>query len=562
MIMTSQETEFVGSFDWAVVRLATYFPASATQARLLFGSVSLLIKERPRPPTSRGSDSHKVGKGKSGKAFFRRTVLSAHDAITWYRSAGSNGITTPIPTEPSEVEKQRDGIALSPTSFEDDPQWPSLGVPLGTDLFSNAGGPGDPAPFRGSGSPRIHRRFGDNTGFDAVIADVDAIRFLKRRLHLDLSDYTEYLGGLALVVPDPILRRVQHFMVPAQGTDRPERLVYRLMPRPGQSLDDLKLTILERRSNLLSRFETIDVPADGLVTVESTLPFDQTGYAISHPVQGVIAYQQPCPFIRAVGLSLGIAGRKVRVQVPQTESPRSPTDSYEVTEFARETPISVGEALHRATGRVVYAEQRRIRRAAANRYRQTWFDGGQRKEASSFLREQIGKARSSVMVADPYFGAFQIAQFLHAVPRTQIDFTILTSQLAFESNHVERANASQDDAQDQAENSAGVATEHERLGQFAKSLATLSKRGMKNVVALVLSGNPPLLHDRFLVIDDEVLFLGNSLNALGQRASLIIGVPDGEPILAKLRAMVRQAQSLENYASQRRRAPAPPLEGA
>ena len=445
LMMAAQESEFAIAFDWAVVRLATYFPASATQARVLFGSVSLLTNDRPRPPTSRGSDNHKVGKGKSGKVFFRRTVLSARDAIAWYRNAGAGGITTPVPTEPSEVEKEKDGIALSPTSFEDDPQWPSLGVPLGTDLFSNAGGPGDPAPFRGSGAPRVHRRFGDNTGFEPVIADDSAISFLKRRLHLDLSDYTEYLGGLALVVPDPVLRRVQHFLVPAQDADGPERLIYRLVPRPGQSFGDLKLTVLERRSNLLSRFETVDVPADGLVTVESALPFDQTGYAISHAAQGVIAYQQPLPFIRAMKVSLGVAGRRVRVQVPRTESPRSPTDSYEITEYAHEIPIGVGEERHDAIVKVVEAEQRRIRRAAAKQYKQTWFDGGQRDKAISFLRGQFARARLSVMVADPYFGARQILQFLHAVPRTQIDFTILTSRLAFESEHAEAIDARQDD---------------------------------------------------------------------------------------------------------------------
>lgn len=305
--MATQESEFVSAFEWAVVRLATYFPESASQARLLFGSVSLLTKDRPRPSTSRGAESHKVGRGKSGKVFFRRTVLSAGDAIAWYRNVGAGRITTPLPTDPSEVEKKKDGIALSPTSFEDDPQWPSLGVPLGTDLFSNAGGPGDPAPFRGPGAPRIHRRFGDNTGFGAVIADDSTVSFLKRRLHLDLSDYTEYLGGLALVVPDPVLRRVQHFLVPAQDVDGPERVIYRLVPRPSQRLDGLKLTVLERRSNLLSRFETVNVPPDGLVAVQSTLPFDKTGYAISHAVQGVIAYQQPLPFIRAVKVSLGVA---------------------------------------------------------------------------------------------------------------------------------------------------------------------------------------------------------------------------------------------------------------
>jgi hypothetical protein len=166
------------------------------------------------------------------------------------------------------------------------------------------------------------------------------------------------------------------------------------------------------------------------------------------------------------------------------------------------------------------------------------------------------------MVADPYFGARQILQFLHAVPRTQIDFTILTSRLAFESEYAEAIDAPQDDAQDQAENFAGVATETERLTSFTRSLATLRTRGMKSVTALVLSGKTPPLHDRFLVIDDEVLFLGNSLNALGDRASLILSVPDSEPILAKLRAMASLALPFETYASQRRRASASPLGGA
>jgi hypothetical protein len=560
-MMAVLEGEFADVFDWAVVRLATLFPASASQARLLFGSVSLLTKDRPRPPIVQKPDCHKL-KGRNGKIFFKRTVLSARDAVDWYRKAGPNGMTTPIPTEPREVERNTDGIPLTPTSFEDDPQWPTLGVPLGTDLFSNAGGPGDPAPFRGSGAPRIHRRFGDNAGFEAVTSDGSAISFLRRRLHFDLSDYTEYLGGLVLVVPDPILRRVQHFLVPAQIADGSERVVHRLVSRPGERLDDLKLTVLERRSNLLSRFETVDVPADGLVTVESALPFDKTGYVISHPVQGVIAYQQPLPFIRAVNVSLGVAGRRVRVQVSQTESPRSPTDSYDITEYAHEIPIKVGEARHDAIVRVVGAEQRRIRRAAAKQYKQTWFDGGQRGAAISFLREQIARARSSVMVADAYFGARQILQFLHAVPRTHIDFTILTSHLAFEREDPETFNTPQDGAQDRPVNHAGVATEAERLTSFERSLATLRARGMKNVRALVLRGKTPGLHDRFLVIDDEVLFLGNSLNALGERASLILSVPDGEPILAKLLAMTRQALPFEKYASQRRSPPASPSGGA
>lgn len=555
--MTKLDGEFVEAFDWAVIRLATYVPASASQSRLLFGIVSLLTRDRPRPVGGQGVESHRIGNGKRGTVYFRRTVLTAHDAVAWYRAAGPSRIVTPVPAEPGEIKKKLDGIDLLPSSFEDDPPWPSLGVPLGTDLFSNAGGPGDPAPFRGAGAPRIHRRFGDNCGFASVINDQSTIAFLKRRLHVDLSDYAEYLGGLSLVVPDPVLRRVQHLLTPAESADEPEQLTYRLVPRPDQRLDSLQLTVLERRSNLLSRFETFAVPADGLLTVESELPFHMTGYAISHPVQGVIAYQQPVPFIRAVKGMLGIAGRQVRVEVPRSESPRSATDIYEVTEFGHEIPFGVGEERKDALVRVVGAEQRRIRRAAAKQYKQTWFDSGQRDEALAFLRQQLARARSSVLVADPYFGWLQIYQFLQAVPRTQIDFTILTSRLAFESEFADSADSiatEEADETDEGTTMAAPTPEPERIAKFAHSLAELDRRGMKSVTALVLGGKKPPLHDRFLVIDDEVLFLGNSLNALGDRASLILSVPDSEPVLTKLKAMAVTAVAFESYASRRRAA--------
>lgn len=84
-----------GEFAWANVRLATYFSESSVQPRLLFGLVSLLTKDRPKPPGSTGIDSHKVGRGKHGKVFFKRTVLSASEAISWYRNAGEQNISTP-----------------------------------------------------------------------------------------------------------------------------------------------------------------------------------------------------------------------------------------------------------------------------------------------------------------------------------------------------------------------------------------------------------------------------------------------------------------------------------
>ena len=62
LMIGAQESEFVSAFDWAVVRLATYFPASASQARLLFCSG---LPPHKRPPTS--SDQQRVGQSQGGK---------------------------------------------------------------------------------------------------------------------------------------------------------------------------------------------------------------------------------------------------------------------------------------------------------------------------------------------------------------------------------------------------------------------------------------------------------------------------------------------------------------
>ena len=536
------------SYEWAVVRVAT-FALPNQVPRLLFGIVSLLTKDRPAPVGGEGLDQFPIGLKKDGRVYFRKTVLSVLDAIRWYRSAESD-FATPIPSRSEDNNPQLDGRPLSVSLMADDPAWPTLGLAVGSELFSESSGA--QPPFVGAEGGRIHRRFGDDRGFEALTTNPEAAAFLQRRLHVDLSSYTEYLGSLVLVAPDPIVRHVHHFVVPDEAGQ--ENLVYRFTPRTGQSLSALKLTVIERRANLLSRFETIDIPENGLVVLPRKLEVQASGYAVTHPEQGILAYQPPVPFIRSIGVSLGVAGRKVKIATPMTESPTAQVDTYEVTEFGIETPIQVGERAQSALTRIFRAEEKRRREALGERQQQTWFEHGERTKALSFLRRLIAGARSSVLVADPYFGGRQIYQVLHAVPRTDVAFTLLTSRLAFEGDAAERADASTSRSGTTAngEESRRV-REERRIVEFRQSMNSLAERGLKNAAALILNGKTPRLHDRFLVIDDTVWFLGNSLNALGDRASLILQVPNSNPILAKLRQLQVDAVAFETYVYRRQR---------
>ena len=51
----------------------------------------------------------------------------------------------------------------------------------------------------------------------------------------------------------------------------------------------------------------------------------------------------------------------------------------------------------------------------------------------------------------------------------------------------------------------------------------------------------------FLVVDDEVWFMGNSFNTLGDRASMIIKIPNPDEVLHELEKMFNQAEIFGTY---------------
>jgi hypothetical protein len=51
-----------------------------------------------------------------------------------------------------------------------------------------------------------------------------------------------------------------------------------------------------------------------------------------------------------------------------------------------------------------------------------------------------------------------------------------------------------------------------------------------------------------LRVDDRVYSLGNSLNSIGDKASLLIRVPDPAPVILELEKLWNEATPLEDFA--------------
>lgn len=512
-------------YSGAVIRLATLQKQRNQAGHLLFATVTLLPRDRPLPPPMEGL--HRCPVGKTGETvFFRRVLLSVQEAIDWYRALGSGDDKSPTPSQYEERDSKYDGIKLEISKLTDDPAWPYLGLPIGEGFFAHPSGQSHPAPFIGNAPARIHRRFGSQDGFDLMLSDDKAVAFVARRLHVDLRIYREYLGSIALVAPDPVLKQIDHFMIPASA-DRGERIFYRFVPRAGESLAGLKLTTFDEQANLLTDFSTQDIPADGILDIDKGDCIGAYGYVVAHQQHGVLVYSPPYPFLRQMNFSMHAATQESKkVSVPTGESANSPRMEYPAAQrstLASQSLIGDGPRIPNVNTRIANAVARREKIANAKQYGQRWFPDDSREEAMRFIQGELRRAKNRVIIADPYLAGLQLGQFLYAVNSESISVTLLSSVLAFKSK----------------------VQEPSKTDDFSQRLAQLEKDAKVTAKPYVLQSS--MLHDRFLVIDDTVWFLGNSLNTLGDKASLIVKLPNPDEVIDQLEDMLNQAISFDDY---------------
>jgi len=508
----------------AVIRLATLQKQRKQAGHLLFATVSLLPRGRPLPPPMEGLDSCPVGK--TGQTVhFRRVHLSVQEAIDWYRSLGHGNDKSPIPSEVSERVDNLDGVNIETSTLNDSPTWPHLGLPMNDTSFTFLSDRSHPAPFVGNTPSRIHRRFGSQAGFDLLLSDEKAVAFIARRLHVDLRLYREYLGSVALIAQDPVLKQIDHFMIPASG-DRGERIFYRFIPRAGESLAGLTLTTFDEQAHLLTDFSTWKIPANGILDIDKGDCIGAYGYVVSHSEHGVLAHSPPYPFVRQISINIHpVSSGGVNVSVQTGEAADSPRMEYlaaERSSYVTQSLIGEASRVPNVSARVGDAVALREKLANAKQYGQCWFPDGSREEAMRFIQGELRRAKSKIMIADPYLSGLQLGQFLYAANPETISVTLLTSGLAFKTK-------------DQSS----------KLEDFKQRLNQLEKDAKVTAKAYVLQS--PILHDRFLVIDDVVWFLGNSLNTLGDKASLIVKLPNPDEIVDQLKNMLNEALSFDDY---------------
>lgn len=508
-------------YKWGEIRLVTCFDEVQKVPRLVFCTVTLHSNFVPKPEPMEGVIH---SKGSKAKLAFRRVIMSAEDAVKWYAGL-SDSSKTPVPTDDEDVEDKYDNLDFSCLGLLNEMEWPNLGMPLSKPADLSGFKTFNPAPFIGEINSKIHRKFGDSTDLAHLTDDENAVDFIERVAHVNLAHYIEYLASACLIVPNPLIQKVDNFLVRKENS---EVVFHRFIARPGETLEGLKIILYEENNDLLTMMDAQNIPADGVVELERTKCMGKYGYQVIHKDYGLILQHQPTGFSRQVGLSMGVVGKQFEVTAPISSKKNPDVNTYVSQQVTRVDKSTVGEdrVPHNFNGRIGAAAEQRRMIALAKEQNQKFFSGNSREDAMSFIRDLMSKARHKLIVADPYFSGLQITQFLYAVGNATVKLEIITSQLAFAGNA------------------------EERLVQAKELRGELARAGRQTTCQIdtkVLTGRNPVLHDRFLVIDNDVWFMGNSLSDIGQRASMILKVPYPDEVIDELMAIQNTAIPLDDF---------------
>lgn len=432
---------------------------------------------------------------------FCRTKLSCEEALNLYDSCRMTGKIV-LPSDSIEILIKED----TSVPFIEFNQWPNFTV----DKRSSD----NLCPFLAEawGCCRMHNILPNNIlpPILMVAEHEKTIQWLKERLLWDISMYPELLGSMHLILPNPLLRSVTERLIP----DSPNKVAVFIELRDKLHLEDLadiKIIVIERGIFGLRNVEEcvlsgLDNPSFNVTTSGNNT--EEFAIAIYDKVRGLLEWTTFGSFIQGFDIELRVADARRKICMPGSE------DSFEITSY--ESVDKIKQTTPEEWGQRLYFQQiKRIQGRNAKKYGQHLFKHGNKQMAEAFIRELIQQARKRVIIIDPFFATLELFKYVLAIS-SPVDITIITG-----------ADAMKSESNYSVSNEEYIRTGQEIINQienFKKKLTGYT------INVDVMTGNN-VFHDRFLIIDDQVWFSGNSLNKIGSRASMLIRLPNPYELL-------------------------------
>jgi hypothetical protein len=315
-------------------------------------------------------------------------------------------------------------------------------------------------------------------------------------LGFDIIQKREHIGNIYLSAPNPYFREIEMSL-----STNPMGVFYKILTRK-KDFEPLKFRVIDTHGDAIAFDKTFEIKDNaGLIQ----LPHEPHLFElrIYNQDDDLIAIQEPATFVRSIQFGMSIKQADFHVKV-ETEKGNK---EFVVEKFSSEKPSIVGKT--KDFNPEYYfknADKERQHIDLEQRREFIFYQGakdetekGQLKEkAKSVIREILNNAKDTCYLCDPYFGSMDIIEFAFHIKNSGVKINILNSKEAI----------SKEEAQ-----------------KIATTIETYNSKPFSDIEVRTLRGNS-ILHDRFIVTDKNVWFVGSSFNEFGNRATCIAKVPE------------------------------------
>lgn len=510
--MSERATASAAQWKHGVIHLVWW--RSGNVRKLIFGWVELLPAGAPMPANHPFLRKRLSG---ASESFVQvaRFPMDADTALQRFEEATAGALALPThPLQPTRGDGAQ--VLFGPVDEE----------PNGDDWIV-----ADELPFL----PRIHGLAEVRGLHGKLDADVEADtstndfeQWFRNHMFFSLREHPEFRGSLLCVRYDPVVRWVDNRLVDLSAVDEVE--LYRVSTWPSASTDGLKLSVTQQRPYGITRPRTHQIVRPGAPTrIQWHGKIAETASEIVDR-DGVVRWRSGyTPFLRQIGMEGSFT---VGTEVIEVRENGKVIDSFSKSNSLVSSGGSgfVGEALKPGSFQVSasVARVKREERERLARYAPTWLEEEQ--HAANLVRAILSQAKRSVWIFDPYFSSRGLLRFVLAVQPGSPKVEAFTSaaHLKTKLKH---------------DSSRRV------LDDVQSAMAALAAHKVDIALRLLPGGSHPI-HDRFIIVDESRAWMsGNSLSAIGRRASVLLEVPLSEELIDRLKGIRANSVGIDEWLS-------------
>lgn len=361
------------------------------------------------------------------------------------------------------------------------------------------------------GDVRAHHYLYQGKTEDLPRIDFGADVWLEDRLCWSFAEFPELLGSIHLTMPNPLWRKLSVKMRP-ERKDGPG-IDFTFSAREDIEPCEIKLRVIEEKLGGYEAYPDLDISLRAGERTKAYLELWEEPERISVSIydsgRGLLHFEPFTGFIKEINLNIGIKTRER--WIGKDGKPIFERMGSHVETSSLSGASSYSNSLFR------YARARRAAKGSAKKMGEQWLDNHD--EACAKVGSLLENCKSATIV-DPYFSPKEFLDFVPPVCKNDAGITILTSAQGLASKPNERL---------------------EKARELQALIDGISaKRPWKFNVEILDSApsQPPAIHDRFLLLDNgDAWHLGSSLNHLGNRASVITRLHDGQTVKEKIDAI-------------------------